>query len=543
MRLALALAITLQLTAPAWAALPPPIAEEAPQPLPDDPDRDRIVRLQEAVYNIVHGGLGKVRVGVHLADLKTGRTFYQSNASALMDPASNQKVLATAAALLRLGNDYRYRTEVQGPDVDEHGLVEGDVILRGSGDPSLQMHDLDELAASLLARGVTRITGDVVADPRGMSGAEPSELARSPLQVRHSSIVVRIRPGAKTGAAPVVMLQPLERSIRIQNRARTRAGGRTRISVNVVTERNRIVVNVKGNISMRHPGVVFRKRPPATLLYAAFLLQDALTRQGIVVDGQPRVGKNLDPAPNAFSFARARPSIVLAAHNSERLPDLLATINKTSNNDYADRLLETLGSEVEGGAPSMQKGISVLRGAMDELGIDRAMYHPVNGSGLGHQNRVTPSGMVALLRSLYFDPRIGAEMMQSLSVGGIDGTTRSRFRNSSAFGRVRAKTGTLNGKSILSGYVGERETVVFSILVDRIRRRGTAQVRSGQIRIVEALMNYVKGGTGLAPVDEIESGADPESEDEGQDGEPEDAVEDPAASNVSDAEAEALGGG
>jgi serine-type D-Ala-D-Ala carboxypeptidase/endopeptidase (penicillin-binding protein 4) len=538
------IALCLFLAAPAWAALPPAISEEAPQPASDDPDRDRIVRLQEAVYNIVHGGsLGKVRVGVHLADLKTGRTFYQSNASALMDPASNQKVFATAAALLRLGNDFRFRTEVQGPDVDEQGLVQGDVILRGSGDPSLEMQDLDSLAARLVARGITRITGDVVADPRGMNGADPTALGRSPLQVRHSSIVIRIRPGARPGAAPIVMLQPLERSIAIQNRARTRAGGRTRITVAVVTERNRLVVNVKGNISMRHPGVVFRKRPQASMLYAAFLLQDALVRQGVTVDGQPRVGQIDAAKASAFSFARVRPSIVLAAHNSQRLPDLLATINKTSNNDYADRLLETLGSEVEGGAPSMQKGVAVLRGAMDDLGIDRSLYHPVNGSGLGHQNRVTPSGMVTLLRSLYFDPRIGAEMLQSLSVGGIDGTTRSRFRNSSAFGRVRAKTGTLNGKSILSGYVGERDAVVFSILVDRIRRRGVAPVRSGQIRIVEALMSYVKGGTGLAPAEEIEPGVDPEIEDESTDGEPEDAIEDPAASNATDADLEALGGG
>jgi len=538
-----AIVLGLCLATPAWAALPPSIAEEAPQPASDDPDRERIIRLQEAVYNIVHGGsLGKVRVGVHLADLKTGRTFYQSNASALMDPASNQKIFATAAALLRLGNNFRFRTEVQGPEVNEEGLVQGDVILRGSGDPSLEMHDLDGLAARLVARGVTRIAGDVVADPRGINGADPTAMGRAPLQIRHASIVIRIRPGARTGAAPIVMLQPLERSISIQNRARTRAGGRTRITVAIVTERNRLVVIVKGNISMRHPGVVFRKRPQASMLYAAFLLQDALARQGVMVDGQPRVGQMDAAGVNTFSFARVRPNIVLAAHNSQRLPDLLATINKTSNNDYADRLLETLGAEVEGGAPSMQKGVAVLRGAMDELGIDRALYRPVNGSGLGHQNRVTPSGMVTLLRSLYFDPRIGAEMLQSLSVGGIDGTTRSRFRNSSAIGRVRAKTGTLNGKSILSGYVGERDAVVFSILVDRIRRRGVAPVRSGQIRIVEALMSYVKGGTGAAPAEEIEPGVDMELDDESTDDEPDESTEEPAASNSED-DSEALGGG
>ena len=92
---------------------------------------------------------------------------------------------------------------------------------------------------------------------------------------------------------------------------------------------------------------------------------------------------------------------------------------------------------------------------MDELGLPREAYVPTNGSGLGHSNRLTADAMAELLQKLYSDPRWGPELLQSLSVGGVDGTIRNRFRGSPAAERVRAKTGTLNGKSCLSGYVGD----------------------------------------------------------------------------------------
>ena len=130
-------------------------------------------------------------------------------------------------------------------------------------------------------------------------------------------------------------------------------------------------------------------------------------------------------------------------------------INKDSDNDYAERVLEAAGAEVHGGAPTGEKGVRLLREVIGELGLPPRSYVPTNGSGLGHANRITADAMSALLRTLYLDPRVGPEILQSLSVGGIDGTTRNRFKGTLAAERVRAKTGTLNGKSCLSGLVGD----------------------------------------------------------------------------------------
>jgi D-alanyl-D-alanine carboxypeptidase/D-alanyl-D-alanine-endopeptidase (penicillin-binding protein 4) len=484
-------------------------AEEAPAPSEADPDRERILRLQQTLYSIVHGpALGRARIGIQVGEARSGRTLFVRGGDALMDPASNQKILASAAALLRLGNEYRFRTEVVGPPPDDDGVVGGSLTFRGSGDPSLGLEDVARNAEDLRARGITRVRGDVIADRTPIGAGEPVLQGKVPLQVSGQSLVIRIHPGDKPGARPSISVEPLEGEIQISNRAATRAAGRTRVRATLATRGGRIVLSVTGRIARRHPGVVLRKRPSASMLFAAALLRQALLDRRIVVEGGARVDEG-------HARTSPFPLFPLASHRSEPLIALLGRINKASNNDYADRLIETLGGEVYGGAPSMAKGIRALREALTDLGVREGSYVPTNGSGLGHNNRVSATGLFDLLRTLYFDPRIGPEILQSLSVGGVDGTTRNRFRGSPAAHHVRAKTGTLRGKSCLSGYVGEgNEILVFSILVDRIRRRSLPDVRKAQVRIVEALMSYVKGATGETPAEAVEPPTDFEVDEE-----------------------------
>jgi D-alanyl-D-alanine carboxypeptidase len=179
---------------------------------------------------------------------------------------------------------------------------------------------------------------------------------------------------------------------------------------------------------------------------------------------------------------------------------LLRKINKDSENDYAERVLEAAGAEVFGGGATEDKGVRLLREVIGELGLPPSSYVPRNGSGLGHANRITADAMSALLRALYLDPRIGPELLQSLSVGGVDGTTRNRFKGTLAAERVRAKTGTLSGKSCLSGLVGDGPDVLaFSILVEGLRGRSLHAVRSAQVTCVNAMMRYVREARGAIP--------------------------------------------
>jgi serine-type D-Ala-D-Ala carboxypeptidase/endopeptidase (penicillin-binding protein 4) len=503
-------------------------------PTEGDPDRERIQRLQEALDNIVHGPvLGRLRVGMRVMEMATGRVLFGRRGSALMDPASNQKVLATATALLRLGNDWQFRTELAGPAADPEGVIDGDLVLRGSGDPSLRSAHLEELASSLASRGITKVTGGVLADLRRIGSNEAGD-TRSPLRVGRSAIEIRVRAGDAAGAAPTISVRPSSEAFVVENHATTVAKGKRKVTVALSTTGGKLRVIVSGRMPQRAPVLVVRRRPPNQALYAAVLLRSALAQAGIEVKGGAGifVPKAHPPKQTAALIPRldvpvalepAARAKVLAVHESEPLPVLMRRINKDSDNEWAERVLETVGAEVYGGAATGAKGVRALREAITELGLPPAAYVPTNGSGLGHGNRITPEAMAELLRRLFLDPRLGPDMVQSLSVGGIDGTIRNRFRGSPAAERVRAKTGTLNGKSCLSGYVGDgSDILVFSIMVQGLRGRGLAAVRSAQVTAVNAMMRYARGAVGPAPGDEL-APTDVEAGDEPGDTETEEA--------------------
>jgi D-alanyl-D-alanine carboxypeptidase/D-alanyl-D-alanine-endopeptidase (penicillin-binding protein 4) len=481
-------------------------ADEVPLPREDDRDRDRIRRLQETIAEILHNRtLGRLRVGLRVVSARTGRLYYARRADSLMDPASNQKVLATTAAILRLGADWRFRTELSGPEPDGDGVIKGNVYLRGNGDPSLRTASLENLAARLRARGVVRVEGGVIADPRrlgddatsvgeGENDASPTQDGRAPLIVDRGLTVVRVRPGAVPGAAAVVLTEPAQvagddgrHGFAIHNQAITKDGGgkRPRVTVRIDVSGGRLRIDVAGRIGVGSPGIAFRRRVPHPALHAAVLLRAALIGSGIDVRNAAAIGTR----PPAAGFVETQRSAPLSV--------VLRKINKDSDNEQAERVLQTVGAEERGGAATTEKGLAVLREALDSLGLAPSSYLSKNGSGLGHANRITPHAMSDLLRALYLDPRFGPEILQSLSVGGIDGTTRNRFKGTLAARRVRAKTGTLNGKSCLSGLVGDGDDVmVFSMMVQGFRGKSLPAVRASQVGAVTAMMRFVREGTG-----------------------------------------------
>jgi D-alanyl-D-alanine carboxypeptidase/D-alanyl-D-alanine-endopeptidase (penicillin-binding protein 4) len=507
---------------------------EALKPESNDPNCERIQKLQEALDGVVRGNpLGRLRVGIRVEDLTTGRVLYGRGSQHLMDPASNQKILAMATALIRLGGEYQFRTQVLGPVPDDEGTVMGDVMLQGSGDPSLRLVDLHALANDLVRRGVTVVAGNVLGDPRRIGTTEPA-IGRSPLQLGAGSVWIRVSPGERVGDPGMVSINPESDAYVVVNRTETRVKGRGKLSVVLSQDTDKIHVLVAGTI--RHGGVdmVMRRPPPNHTLFAAILLHRAMVQAGIEVRGQPGVGWEGQPSkvtktphiagsflasttsgPFLLETPHPNSSDLLALHESAPLSLIIRRVNKISDNEWAERVLEQVGAEVQGGVASTAKGIRVLRDVLGELGIPSEGYLSTNGSGLGHSNRIKPVALVELLRKLYFDPRIGPELTQSLSVGGVDGTTRNRFLGTPSAERVRAKTGTLQGVSCLSGYVGEGpDVVVFSILVEGHRRRGVAAVRAAQVSAVNAMMSYTRRHTSEEAAKEgLPSGIDYETGD------------------------------
>src|SRR3954470_302335 len=142
---------------------------------------------------------------------------------------------------------------------------------------------------------------------------------------------------------------------------------------------------------------------------------------------------------------------------------------------------------------TLAKGTRAVMDYLATNGIKAGSYKVVKRSGLTHENPITPSDLSTLLRKIYYDMSVAPEFLSSLAIAGIDGTIRNRFLNTDAVGLVRAKNGTLNGVSALSGYVGEKdEVLVFSIFVDGFRRRRTKQLRHAQVRRVQAMLSYLR---------------------------------------------------
>ncbi len=333
--------------------------------------------MQTSLREILHDSvLRRTRVGMRVIEARTGRLFFETRGTILMDPASNQKVLATTTALMRLGADWRFRTELTGATPTADGVLVGDVYLRGSGDPTVTSADFDAMAAALARRGVRSIAGAVVADPRRLGADEPvadeetdddgaanavtsddaklealGKLSpRVPLVVNHGLMMVRVRPAAEAGTLAEVTTTPADPSFVVHDTVRTRARSRSRVTVRLSVAGSRIQVDVDGRIGVGRGALVFRRRAPHQALYAAALMRASLAQAGITVRDDARV----EPTPAPRAGRPPRP--LLALHESAPLVVLLRKINKDSENDYAERVLEAAGSEVYGGAPTARRG-------------------------------------------------------------------------------------------------------------------------------------------------------------------------------------------
>ncbi len=379
--------------------------------------------------------------GALVVDLGTGRRLYARNAARALVPASNEKLLTTAAALQRLGADARLRTTVRlAPDatLGEDGVVRGDLRLVGAGDPSLTSAGLDALAAEVVAAGVTRLTGGVVGDGTlfdGRRGA-PSTGYRADLELGGSLGGLVFSHGIPGAVGPA---QAAAARLQILLAARgVKAGLKARALV-----------------------------PAAAVRQAAAVPEDA------------------DPAEPAAPAEPAVPATdgVLAGLDSPTIAALAAATNVPSDNFYAEMLLKLLGADAGAGGTS-PAGLAVLRSALAELGVRATV---ADGSGLSRGNRVAPDQVVKLLTVMHASP-LAASYEGSLAVVGRSGTVRKRMRGTPAAGACSAKTGTLTGVSALSGVcrVGGR-TLAFSIISNGVY---SPAAKRREDRMVAAIARY-----------------------------------------------------
>lgn len=420
--------------------------------------------LRTALKEIVeHTVLARGRVGALVASLDDGKAVFAVDADELLNPASNVKLFTAAAALARLGLDYRFETEflAKAPP-GRSGEVAGPLYVRGKGDPTLVNERLWGIAAELYHTGVRGIAGDIVIDDshfdadRLAPGYDQDHTDRAYLaptgaaSVNWNAVAIYVAPGPAAGTRARVEVEPPCDYFAIESRAGTVSRrSRQRLFVSSVPAGEKQRIMVAGRIPVHREGTVTWKKvdnPPAYLGYA---LKAVLERRGIPVRGKVKLG--VVPAD-----ARR-----LYVAESETLDLILKRLNKTSSNFIGEQLVKTLGAHQLGAPGSFAKGIAVIEDFLDtEVGIPRGSYVMKNGSGLNDTNRISAAQLVRLLEYMHRRYALAPEYLSSLGIAGRDGTVRWRMDGTDAAGRLRAKTGTLENVASLSGYVqsvgGER---------------------------------------------------------------------------------------
>lgn len=470
MRLLATLCASLVLGSSALAADPAVAPADAPMAVHRPaPSNDLTPALAALTKNRL---FGSSKVGFQVVDLGTGEEVFAHGADTALNPASTMKVVTSATALKRLGPSYRFTTDIYTDGtVDASGTLKGNLYIEGHGDPSMVVEKLWKLVGDLKLEGIERIEGSVVFDddfhvgPAALPGWDKKEdIARGPsyfatlsaLSLNFNTAALVVGPGAEVGKEARVRLEtPVAQGVKVVNEVKT-VPASSRRSVQMdrdVLGDGTTVFTLRGSVPLgdEHEKYYRTVADPTAQFMGA--VQELMKQHGIAVTGSFRRGDTPDGADRLMQL------------RSSSLATILMDMNKLSNNFIAEQVLRTLGAELEGEG-SAEKGLVVVQAYLDELGIGSDDLHLVNGSGLSRQATLQPSALTAVLVDMARDPQVGQEFASSLAIAGYDGTLWSRLRDEP--GRLRGKTGTIDGVHCLAGYVedGQGGRYAFAFMVN-----------------------------------------------------------------------------
>lgn len=422
--------------------------------------------------------------------LESGDTLFAHNPHLALAPASNVKLFTTAAALYFLGPDFRYTTFLMADGEVIDGVLHGDLVLYGTGDPTIsarfgtQRSVWQAFADTLLALGVSTVTGDVVGDASYFGGSGSGEgwqtsylnasyaAPASALSFSENVARVRVAPGVAAGMPPEISLVPGGEGIAIVNEATTVASGRS--SIRVARNAYDGPVVVSGRIARNAAPVERAVVVSDPERFAAAALRYEMRERGIAVHGGIRSARTPAESPVtgrsvfAPAFEQRAPLRVIAVHTSPPLVEILSIINHRSHNQMAEQALRTVGrvvtgqGTVAGGARGVE---AMIEQQLDGQTLDVAIY---DGSGLSVLNRASAASFVQLLDAMADTPMYET-YLTTLPQAGAPGGLRRMYRTA-AEGNLRAKTGTINHVSALSGYVSAAngEQIAFSIISNNV---------------------------------------------------------------------------
>jgi D-alanyl-D-alanine carboxypeptidase/D-alanyl-D-alanine-endopeptidase (penicillin-binding protein 4) len=415
--------------------------------------------------------------GVVIQSLETGEYLYRRNGNKLFIPASDLKLFTTAAALILLGPDYCFSTNILMSGKMDGSVLDGDLIVRGRGDPTIsgRFYDDDKYKVfkdwvdSLSRIGIDEITGNIIGDDnrfddlglgKGWAWDDESYWFSAPsgavsFNDNVVDIIVKVNKGKNL---PIIITNPSTKYIVFINNVSVVPNDST-TEIDVYRQRGTNIVNVFGTIRKQDSVKTYVTVNNPTQ-YSMVVLKSVLEKKDIKIDGFPMDIDDISKIPPDKSL---KP---LFTYYSPPLKEIIKVINKNSENFYSEQLLKTIGLEMEGFGTA-ENGVKAENNVFREMGILPEGMIIVDGSGLSRLNLVTPHQIVTLLsymyKSKYFIP-----FFNSLPIAGVDGTIGKRMKKTKAENNLRAKTGTHIGVSSISGYVFtlDDEPVAFSIIAN-----------------------------------------------------------------------------
>jgi len=415
-----------------------------------------------------------------------GKQLYGRNPDRMFIPASNTKLVVSAVAAALLPPEWTVQTSVYADGPVVNGVVEGDLILYGRGDPTMGARcyavdttapgvcDTDPsqrlrgLTGQLRARGVTTVAGDLIGDGSWFDGElvngdwESYDLnwwyaaPVSGLGFNDNSIDFHYAPGPAVGAPASISFTPDFGTVAFENRTRTVAAGQP-TTIDFYREPGTLHVWAEGDVALTSRGGTEYFALPDPDLFAGWALRAALADSGIAVLGA--TGSTTD----SMRYHAARQGAPLAEVSSRPVKDWIFPILNTSQNWYAEMLLKQLGRQFGGGG-SWKEGLAVERRFLvDSMKVDSTQFALRDGSGLSSSNLVSPLAFATLLRWMHAHPRFET-FAAGLPQSGQRGSLKSRFVGTPLEGLVHAKTGSISRVNTISGYIElPGRTLTFSV--------------------------------------------------------------------------------
>jgi D-alanyl-D-alanine carboxypeptidase/D-alanyl-D-alanine-endopeptidase (penicillin-binding protein 4) len=394
--------------------------------------------------------------------------------------ASTTKLFTSAAALDRLGPDYKFRTRLyRDAEIGEDGVLPGHLVITGGGDPGLsgRWYGDDPLAvfqpwaASLARKGVRVVRDGLLLDVSFFDDVQshpdwPTEQEQrwyqapvSALSYNDNIVLVRASGGLRPGSPALLGFDPLGPPLLNLISNVVTASRRTRVGVHREAGSHTVVAAGRVGQNRTWVGDVTVPDPP---LYFAAALSQVLRESGIRIDAPPTVKTEPSSVPLPFSGR-----VLLHTHETPLL-SALAVCNKRSQSFFAEEILKTLGAEKRGRG-TWETGKAEVAAFLGSLGLDASRYELADGSGRAHTNRASAVAYVDFLTALATRWERFETFKTTLAVAGeADGTLRHRLLGSATAGKVWAKTGNVAGVVTLCGYVQAQsgQMYAFSILLN-----------------------------------------------------------------------------